>query len=76
MDSNYKKVFGGNSIKAHRVELTLKDNNIEPILKDESESARLAGFGSPLSDLIDIFVHKDELEQALSLITQLNWEEE
>ena len=71
MDSKYKKVFSGNSIKAHRVEVTLKDNNIEPILKDESESARLAGFGAPLSDIIQIFVHEDEEVKALELITQL-----
>ncbi|WP_419212193.1 DUF2007 domain-containing protein [Maribacter sp. X9] len=75
MDSNYKKVFGGNSIEAHRVELTLKDNDIEPILKDETESARLAGFGSPLPELIEIYVHMDEEEKALALITQLNWED-
>lgn len=73
MDSKYKKVFGGNSIEAQRVELTLKDHAIEPILKDETESARLAGFGSPMPELIEIFVHKDEEEKALSLISQLNW---
>ena len=75
MDSKYKKVFGGNSIEAHRVELILKDNNIEPILKDESESARLAGFGAPLSDIIQIFVHEDEEVKSLALISQLNSDE-
>ncbi|MGC1515768.1 MAG: DUF2007 domain-containing protein [Maribacter sp.] len=75
MDSNYKKVFGGNAIKATRVELTLKDNHIEPIRKDETESARLAGFGTPLPELVEIFVHKDEETKALALITQLNWED-
>jgi hypothetical protein len=73
MDSKYKKVFGGNNIKARRVELTLKDNNIDPILKDEKESARLAGFGSPMPDLIEIFVHKDEEEKALGLINKMDW---
>ena len=73
MDSNYKKVFGGNSIKAKRVELTLKDNDITPILKDESESARLAGFGSPLPEMVEIFVYEDEEEKALSLINQISW---
>ncbi|APQ16351.1 putative signal transducing protein [Maribacter hydrothermalis] len=72
MDSTYKKVFGGNSIVARRIELLLKDNSIEPILKDESESARLAGFGTPLPDLIQIFVHKDEEIKALALINQLH----
>lgn len=75
MDSNFKKVFGGNSIKAQRVELTLKDKGIKPIVKDETQSARLAGFGSPMPELIEIFVHKDEEEKTLTLISQLNWED-
>ncbi len=73
MDSKYRKVFGGNNIKARRIELTLKNNDIEPILKDEKESARLAGFGSPMPDLIEIFVHKDEEEKALGLINKMAW---
>jgi hypothetical protein len=32
----------------------------------------LAGFGSPLSDVIQIFVHEDEEVKALALIAQLN----
>ena len=72
MDSNYIKVFGGNSIEAQRVELALKENNIEPILKDETESARLAGFGTPLPELVEIFVNKDEEVRALAIITKIN----
>ncbi|WP_299324561.1 DUF2007 domain-containing protein [uncultured Maribacter sp.] len=72
MDSNYIKVFGGNSIAAQRVELALKENNIEPILKDETESARLAGFGTPLPELVEIFVNKDEEVRALAIITEIN----
>lgn len=72
MDSNYIKVFGGNSIAAQRVELALKANNIEPILKDETESARLAGFGTPLPELVEIFVNKDEEVRALAIITEIN----
>lgn len=75
MNSNYKKVFGGNSIKAKRVELALKDHDIEPILKDETESARLAGYGSPMPELVEIFVHTDQEKQALEIIAQLNWED-
>jgi hypothetical protein len=75
MESKYKKVFGGNGIEAKRVELTLKDHDIDPILKDEKESARLAGFGSPMPDVIEVFVHKDEEVKALALITALDWED-
>ncbi|WP_291962177.1 putative signal transducing protein [Maribacter sp.] len=72
MDKNYIKIFGGNSIEAKRIELALIENNISPILKDEKESARLAGFGSPLPDLVEIYINKDEEEKALAIITELN----
>ena len=72
MNSNYIKVFGGNSIEAKRIELALKESNIEPILKDETESARLAGFGTPLPELVEIFVNKDEEARALAIITEIS----
>ncbi|MDF4222443.1 DUF2007 domain-containing protein [Maribacter sp. M208] len=72
MDKNYIKIFGGNSIEAKRIELALIENNISPILKDEKESARLAGFGSPLPDLVEIYINKDEEEKALAIIAELN----
>ncbi|WP_405383297.1 putative signal transducing protein [Maribacter sp. LLG6340-A2] len=75
MNSAYKKVFGGNPIKANRVELILKDNNIHPIRKDESESARLAGFGSTPPQIIEIFVHENEEVNALTLISKIKWNE-
>lgn len=74
MDSTYKKVFGGNTIKAKRIELVLKENAIDPIIKDESESARLAGFGTPQPEMVELFVHQDQEERALSLISELDWE--
>ncbi|WP_405413734.1 putative signal transducing protein [Maribacter sp. Asnod1-A12] len=60
------------SIEALRIKSKLKENDIIPILKDETESARLAGFGSPQPELVEIFVNKDEEEKALTLMTQLN----
>ncbi|MGB3143751.1 MAG: DUF2007 domain-containing protein [Maribacter sp.] len=75
MNSAYIKVFGGNTIKAKRIELILKENAIDPIIKDESESARLAGFGTPQPEMVEIFVHQDQEGRALSLISGLDWEE-
>ena len=49
---------------------SLKNINITPIVKNESESARLAGFG-----IIDyqkkIYVHKDEYTKAEKLIKSI-----
>lgn len=73
--SDYIKVFGGNTTKSNRVEELLKENDISPIVKSESESARLAGFGTPLPHISEIYVHGDEEAKALELISQLNWVE-
>lgn len=75
MKSDYIKVFGGNTTKSNRVKEILKENDISPIVKSESESARLAGFGTPLPHISEIYVHGDEEAKALELISQLNWEE-
>lgn len=74
MKSDYIKVFGGNITQSDRVEQLLKENDISPIVKNESESARLAGFGTPLPHISEIYVHKDEEAKALKIISQLDWE--
>ena len=75
MKSDYIKVFGGNNTESNRVEQLLRENDISPIVKSESESARLAGFGTPLPHIAEIYVHEDEKAKALELISQLDWEE-
>ncbi|MDC6390010.1 DUF2007 domain-containing protein [Maribacter sp. PR1] len=75
MNTDYIKVFGGNSAKSNRIEQILKDSGIEPIVKSESESARLAGFGTPLPHISEIYVHRDEEKKALELISNIAWEE-
>ncbi|UWX53999.1 DUF2007 domain-containing protein [Maribacter litopenaei] len=75
MKSDYIKVFGGNNTESNRVEQLLRENDISPIVKSESESARLAGFGTPLPHIAEIYVHEDEEAKALELISQLDWEE-
>lgn len=75
MNTDYIKVFGGNSTKSNRIEQILKDSSIKPIVKSESESARLAGFGTPLPHISEIYVHKDEEKKALELISNIVWKE-
>ena len=41
---------------------------IEAILKDEAESARLAGFASSMLGQVDVYVHKDEVEKANAVV--------
>ena len=70
MQPDYLCVFYGNHIDTLNIIDSLKKINITPIVKNESESARLAGFG-----IIDyqktIYVHKDEYTKAEKLIKSI-----
>ena len=70
-DSHYIKVFSGNVAMAQRIRLELEAVGITPIIKDEGESQRLAGYGSLNQGYQDVVVHEDELEKANSVILKL-----
>jgi len=70
--SNYVKVFTGSFIEVQHIFSELENINIYAIIKDETESARLAGFGASTHSLQEIHVHKEELKEALPLIEQLS----
>tara|TARA_Y200000002_G_C22581049_1_gene620886 strand:- start:474 stop:677 length:204 start_codon:yes stop_codon:yes gene_type:complete len=56
-----------NVVETQRLKALLEENDIFPIIKDESESARLAGFGSaPMMQ--QVWVAKSDLEKANSFI--------
>ncbi|MCM4165230.1 MULTISPECIES: putative signal transducing protein [unclassified Arenibacter] len=71
MDSNYTKIFSGNFILAQGIINQLKEVGIVPIIKDESESGRLAGFGSAIQGNQEIYVHSDELEKAKPIVQEV-----
>jgi hypothetical protein len=64
MESNYTRVFIGNTSEAQSVVSRLKEIDIIAVVKDESESARLAGFASSMLGETEVYVHNDELEKA------------
>jgi len=73
-NSNYIKVFSGDFIVVKRIISDLEQEGITAVVKDETESGRLAGFGGTIYGLQDIYVHKDELEKATTIIESLNLE--
>ncbi|WP_248722836.1 putative signal transducing protein [Seonamhaeicola sp. ML3] len=74
-DSNYTKVFTGSSIVVQRLNIELQNINITPVIKDETESARLAGFGGGIiPGFQEVYVHNDELEKALTIVEAFNSE--
>ncbi|WP_111309485.1 putative signal transducing protein [Confluentibacter sediminis] len=67
-DSNYIKVFTGSFIIVQLISDKLNSIGISPVIKDETESGRLAGFGSSIQGLQEIYVHKDELAKAIEVV--------
>ncbi len=69
MDS-FIKIYSGSSIKVLSIKDMLEKNNIIPIIKDQSESSRLAGFGS-LINFQEVFVHESEVSKALKFLKDI-----
>ena len=63
-------VFTGSPMAIPLVCRALSDENIFPIVKNEAESARLAGFGINSYDQ-RVFVNKNEAKKALEIINSL-----
>jgi hypothetical protein len=68
---NYTKIFQGSFIITNRIVSELENNNISPLIKNEIESGRLAGFGVVDSHPISVYVFKDEIEKANNILAQL-----
>lgn len=47
MEDSFTLLYTGSLIEVQRLKTVLEEQKIFPIIKDENESARLAGFGAP-----------------------------
>ncbi len=74
--SEYTKIYNGNFILVTRVKDALEKEEIIPIIKDEGESQRLAGYASLNQGFQEVFVHNDELEKASSIVEKIKAEME
>ena len=68
MKLNDIKIYSGNRFTAQRIEEKLNEVGIAPIIKDESESARLAGFAANITGELEIYVREDEKEKAMIIV--------
>lgn len=68
--TNHVKLFTGSFIEVQRLQLDLNDAEIPFLIKNNNESARLAGFGS-LNDAVEIFVFEENLVQAKEIVKKL-----
>ena len=75
-DSNYIKIFTGNFIVVQLIKQRLEEINISPIIKDDSESGRLAGFGSSVPGMQEVYVHENEIDKAVEIVESVRSEME
>ena len=74
--TEYTKVYYGNFILVTRVKDELEHVGIVPIVKDEGESQRLAGYASMNQGFQDLYVHNDELDKAMVIVNRVTAEME
>ncbi|GGG43269.1 putative signal transducing protein [Bizionia arctica] len=74
MDSNYIKIYTGSFIIAQLIVDKLDAVGVSAIVKDESESGRLAGFGSSIPGLQEIYVNEEELDAAVPIVESVTAE--
>ena len=70
-DSDYLHFFTGSIVEVLALKQALSEKKIFPIIKDESESARLAGFGISNPSVQQVFLHKDEIVKGEKILKQL-----
>ena len=74
MKTHYTKIYTGNFILIQLMIERLEDIGIFAVIKDESESGRLAGFGAPIQGQQELYVHNDELSKAIPIIESIKLE--
>lgn len=69
--SQHIKVFTGSSITVNRLADLLEKADIPTMIKDEVESGRLAGFGTPTNS-VELYINATDVEKARVIYEQFN----
>ena len=73
-DSEYIKIYTGGAIIVQLIKQRLEAEGISPVIKDETESGRLAGFGASLIGQPEVYVHKSESDVATRIVETVRGE--
>ena len=66
----YHHLFTGSSIEVLSISNLLNELKIKPVIKDQGESARLAGFGNTTPLIQEIYLHEDEIDKGKKIMKQ------
>lgn len=70
-ESEYVKIYTGSIVITKLIISRLEDIGISPVIKDETESGRLAGFGAAIPGSQELYVHTDELDKAVRIVEEV-----
>lgn len=76
MSSEYQHLYTGPRVSVAALVAALEKGGIQPVIKDETESGRLAGFAPPVFNQSQIFVHQDEWEAASDILSDFQSSDE
>ena len=65
------KIYSGSEIEATPIKLTLEDAGINPVVKDNIQSATVTGFG-PIGQAMELYVEEHEVEAAAKIVAGFN----
>ena len=65
--NEHVKVFSNSAIVIDRMVQLLEDEKIPSLVKDNIESARVAGFGASYYD-VELYVYKPDVERVVAII--------
>ncbi len=67
-ESEYERIYTGSLINVQFLQTLLQDRGINSITQDNMKSGMLAGFGGGVPDHIQLFVKKNDVEEAIPII--------
>ena len=71
IESNYTKIYTGNFIITQLIVDRLQEKGISAVVKDESESGRLAGFMASIQGQQELYVNNEELDDAVHIAEEV-----
>ncbi len=71
IESNYTKIYTGNFIITQLIVDRLQEKGISAVVKDESESGRLAGFMASIQGQQELYVNNEELDDAVHIVEEV-----
>ena len=69
-NKKYLHLFTGSFVDVLSIIDLLDELNIKPVIKDQGESARLAGFGNTTPLIQEIYLHEDEIDRGKKILKE------